>query len=117
MACIFCGSTKNLTDEHVFPPFLGGKLKVIDGSCTGCNGSYSSAEGALKAATIPLLNLLQVQNRYGVVPEARLNAEIRGLDMKNLRAFRDGQGEIKLLDKVEPVVVYGRNVRRGFFLT
>jgi hypothetical protein len=117
MPCIFCGSNENLTDEHVFPAFMGGKLEVIDGSCKGCNGSYSSAEAALKEATLPLLNLLQVKNRYGVVPNAPLNAEIRGLDMKNLGAFMDGQGEIKLLDKVEPLVVDGRNIRRGFFIT
>jgi hypothetical protein len=50
------------------------------------------AEAALKQATIPLLNLLQVKNRYGVVPNAPLTAEIRGLDLKNLRAFMDGKG-------------------------
>jgi hypothetical protein len=117
MACIFCGSTKNLTDEHVFPAFMGGKLEVIDGSCNGCNGSYSSAEAALKDATIPLLNLLQVKNRDGVVPQAPLKAGIIGLDMKNVNAFMDGQGEIRLLDTVERLVVDGRNVRRGFFIT
>jgi hypothetical protein len=118
MPCIFCASQENLTDEHIFPAFMGGGLKVRHGSCERCNREYSIAEAALKEATIPLLNLLQVKNRDGVVPNAPLNAEIRGLDMKNLQAFMDGKGEIQLLDKVAPpITVQGRQVRQGLFIT
>ncbi len=117
MAYIFCGSEDNLTDEHIFPAFMGGELKVPNGSCDRCNREYGIAEAALKQATIPLLNLLQVKNRDGVVPNAPLSAQIRGLDMKNLPAFMDGKGAIQLLDKVEPTITpEGRQVRQGFLL-
>src|ERR1700724_1598353 len=96
MSCIFCRSNANLTNEHVFPAFIGGDLKVRNGSCDRCNREFSVAEAALKQAITPLLNLLQIENRDGVVPNAPMTADIRGLDMKNLPAFRDANGEINL---------------------
>jgi hypothetical protein len=119
MKCIFCRSEENLTDEHVFSAFMGGELEVRNGSCKTCNGKFAVDEGAIKTATIPLLNLLQIENRYGVVPNAPLNAIIRGMDdLKSLPAFMDGAGEIKLKSVVkESVTDEGRRLRRGFFLT
>jgi hypothetical protein len=118
MCCMFCRSEENLTDEHVFPAFMGGELEVRNGSCKRCNGDFGVAEAALKKATIPLLNLLQIENRYGVVPNAPLNVEIRGLDLKKLPAFMDGKGEINLSNVVrESVSEDGRKLRQGFFIT
>jgi hypothetical protein len=118
VACIFCGSKENLTDEHIFPAFMGGELKVPNGSCERCNREYSIAEAALKQATIPLLNVLQIENRDGVVPNAPLSAQILGLDLKNLPAFMDGEGEIRLKDVVKnSITAEGRNIRQGFFIT
>lgn len=97
---------------------MGGELKVRNGSCERCNGDFSIAEATLKKATTPVLNLLQIENRYGVVPNAPLNVEIRGLDLKNLPAFMDGKGEINLSNVVrESVTDDGRKLRQGFFLT
>lgn len=118
MACIFCGSRDNLTDEHIFPAFMGGDLVVRDGSCLRCNGEYGIAEARLKQAIVPLLNLLQVKNRYGEVPNAPISAQIRGIDMKNLPAFIDGKGELQLRNKVEPTMTpEGRIVKKGFFIS
>jgi hypothetical protein len=118
MPCIFCRSQETLTDEHVFPAFMGGKLEVRNGSCERCNREFGVAEAAVKEATTPLLNLLQIKNRRGVVPNASLNVEIRGIDLKNLPAFMDGKGEINLSDVVrESVTEDGRKLRQGFFLT
>jgi hypothetical protein len=118
MPCIFCRSEENLTDEHVFPAFMGGELEVRKGSCSRCNSEFAVAEGKLKDATEPLLHLLGIENRYGVVPNASVNAEIRGLDMKNLRGFIDANGEIEIFDRVlETTTEDGRKVRRGFFMT
>ena len=75
MACIFCRGEEDLTDEHVFPAFMGGELQVRDGSCKTHNAKFAVDEGVLKAATTPLLNLLQIENRYGVVPNAPLNTK------------------------------------------
>ena len=118
MACIFCGSQDNLTDEHVFPAFIGGKIEVIDGSCKRCNAEFGLAEAELKGPITPLLNLLQISNRYDVVPNAQLKANIRGLDLKSLPAFMDGKGQIILSDFVKTSVSDdGRLLRQGFFLT
>jgi hypothetical protein len=116
--CIFCRGEDTLTDEHVFPAFMGGRLEVQNGSCRRCNGEFGEAEAALKQATTPLLNLLQIENRDGVVPKTKLNVEIRGLDLKNLPAFMDGEGGINLLNVVrESITDEGRRLRQGFFLT
>lgn len=97
---------------------MGGELQVRNGSCVGCNREYSLAEAALKEATIPILNLLQIENRDGIVPNAPLNAKIIGLDLQNLPAFMDGRGEIQLLDTVKEVITdEGRRLRQGFFIT
>jgi hypothetical protein len=115
---MFCRSTKNLTSEHVFPAFMGGELEVRNGSCTRCNGRFGKAEARLKIATTPLLNLLRIKNRYGVVPNAPLKVEIQGIDLKSLPAFMDGRGEINLCDMVkESITDEGRQLRQGFFMT
>ena len=118
MSCLFCRSQENLTDEHVFPAFMGGELEVRRGSCGPCNRDFGVVEAAIKEATTPLLNLLQIENRYNIVPNVPLRANIRGLDLGNLPAFRDGDGEINLRDVVrESTSEDGRKLRQGFFLT
>ncbi len=118
MPCIFCRSEENLTDEHVFPAFMGGTLKVIDGGCRRCNGEFAVLEGRLKNATAPLLHLLKIQNREGIVRSASVKAEVRGLDMKNLQGFVDVDGQVQLFDRVEDATNEdGRQVRRGLFMT
>jgi HNH endonuclease len=117
MCCLFCRSEEKLTDEHVFPAFMGGELEVRNASCKRCNGEFGVAEAALKKSMTHLLNLLKIANRYGVVPNAPLNVEVRGLDLKKLPAFMDGRGEINLLNVVrESVSEDGRKLRQGFFL-
>jgi len=98
---------------------MGGELKVQDGSCENCNVSFSSAEAKIKTATTTLLNLLQIENRDGIVPNAPLeNVEIRGMDMKNLNGFMNGGGEINLSSVVrESKTADGKRFRQGFFLT
>lgn len=118
MGCLFCRSEEKLTDEHVFPAFMGGELEVRNGSCERCNHDFGVAEAAMKEATAPLLNLLQIENRYNLVPNVQLRAEIRGLDLKDLPAFMDGDGNINLRDVVkESTSEDGRRLRQGFFLT
>ncbi len=118
MPCIFCKSEHDLTDEHVFPAFMGGELEVRKGSCKTCNNSFGVAEAAIKDATTPLLNLLKIENRDGKVPNAPLNVEIRGIDITNLPGFMDGAGNIQLRDHVKDVVDDdGKKRKQGFFLT
>lgn len=97
---------------------MGGELKVRDGSCGACNGIFGAAEATIKDATVPLLNLLRIENRDGKVPNAPLNVEIRGIDMKNLPGFMDAVGNIQLRDHVKDVVDDdGKKRRQGFFVT
>ncbi len=118
MPCIFCRAEVNLTNEHVFPAFMGGDLEVPNGSCERCNREFGVDEAAVKNATVPLLNLLQIENRHGVVPNAPLRADVRDLDLKSLPAFMDRRGEIRLMDVVkESTAQDGRRLRQGFFIT
>jgi hypothetical protein len=42
--CIYCGSTNNLTDEHIVPNGLKGPWKLLNGSCKSCNQITSAFE-------------------------------------------------------------------------
>jgi len=108
----------NLTSEHAFPAFMGGELKVRDGSCRVCNGEFGTLEAEIKENTKLLLNLLQIENRYGVVPQARVNVEIQGMDKKGLLGFVDGKGVLSLSDVVtETQMPDGRKRQEGFFVS
>jgi hypothetical protein len=97
---------------------MGGKLEVRNGSCKRCNGDFGLAEAELKEAIKPLLNLLKVKNRKGIVPSVALNAEIRGLDMKKPPAFIDGAGNINFHDTVtKSITEDGKIIEHGFFMT
>lgn len=117
MSCMFCGSEKNLTSEHVFPAFIGGNLEVPAGSCDTCNHSFGVNEATIKNGTVFLLNLLGIENRDGVVPTLNVPAEIRGIDMEGLTVHRDGEGQINLHDVVRDArTADGRLLKRGFFV-
>lgn len=45
--CIYCLATKGLTDEHVIPFSLGGKLVLPKASCAQCNKITHKFEGAV----------------------------------------------------------------------
>lgn len=42
--CIYCGSTDKLTDEHIVPLALGGRLVLPDASCVVCAAITSAVE-------------------------------------------------------------------------
>jgi hypothetical protein len=119
MGCMFCGSEENLTREHVFPAFMGGKLEVPDGSCKRCNGDFAKVEAELKANTALLLNMFGIRNRDGVIPNAKVAIGIPGSDVEGLSGYRIGEsGEIVLSEKVVDVFdAHGRPMRRGIFTT
>jgi hypothetical protein len=118
MACMFCGSEDELTREHVFPAFMGGELTVPDGSCKSCNGEFGKWESTIRENTKFLLNLLQIENRKGEVPTARVEVEIRGMDVKGLFGKREADGTITLSDVVIPSVEPdGKKHRQGFFVS
>ncbi len=115
---MFCRSEENLTSEHVFPAFMGGDLEVPDGSCERCNRGFGRCETTIKNSTILLRNLLQIENRYGDVPSAKVDIEIRGVDAAGLFGFREGTGEVRLSDVVvEKEIAEGKKHRQGVFIS
>jgi hypothetical protein len=118
MACMFCRSEGELTSEHVFPAFMGGELEVPDGSCSHCNGEFATWEGEIKKETALLLHLLQIENRYGDVPRAKVDVKIRGMELGGLSGLREPDGTINLQEKVqESVKSDGKKHREGFFVS
>jgi hypothetical protein len=118
MPCMFCGSDNNLTSEHAFPAFMGGELEVPDGSCSCCNGQFATWEGEIKKETALLLHLLQIENRYGIVPNAKVAVTVRDMDVEGLVGLREPDGTIRLQDKVqESVKSDGKKHRHGFFVS
>jgi HNH endonuclease len=118
MACMFCRSETDLTREHVFPAFMGGELTVPDGSCKRCNGEFGKWESVIRDNTKFLLNLLQIENRSGEVPTARVEVEIRGMDAKGLFGKREADGTISLSDVVvSSMEPDGKKHRKGFFIS
>jgi hypothetical protein len=43
--CIYCGSTENLSDEHIIPHGLAGPWKLLKASCQNCCKITSAFEG------------------------------------------------------------------------
>ncbi len=118
MPCMFCRSDDNLTSEHVFPAFMGGQMEVPDGSCSRCNGEFATWEGEIKKETALLLHILQIENRYGDVPNAKVDVAIRGMKFEGLTGLREPDGTINLRDKVRDTVESdGKKHREGFFVT
>ena len=115
---MFCRSETDLTREHVFPAFMGGELTVPDGSCKRCNGEFGKWESVIRDNTKFLLNLLQIENRSGEVPTARVEVEIRGMDAKGLFGKREADGTISLSDVVvSSMEPDGKTHRKGFFVS
>ncbi len=97
---------------------MGGELTVPDGSCKCCNGEFGKWECALRESTKFLLNLLQIENRDGDVPTARVEVEIRGTDAKGLFGKREADGTVTLSDIVVSTdEADGKRHRRGFFVS
>jgi hypothetical protein len=118
MPCMFCGTNEKLTREHVFPAFMGGELTVPSGSCERCNGEFGQMESRLRDSTKFLLHLLQIENRKGEVPTARVDVEIRGMNVEGLFGFREADGTVSLSDVVlEEVKEDGKKHRQGFFVS
>src|SRR5205814_3072492 len=45
--CIYCGSTDDLTNEHIVPFGLSGTVGLVKASCKSCAAATSAIEGRL----------------------------------------------------------------------
>ena len=63
-ACIYCGATENLHDEHIIPFALGGKWIFPNASCAECGKKTSAFEGVCARTMFgPMRMLFNVQTR------------------------------------------------------
>jgi len=110
--CIFCGIEDDLTDEHVFPAFMGGTLSVRNGSCAPHNSLCSRFEDKVASATQVLRNLLGVENRKSIVPNAAVTMSSEGFDFP---AMRTPDGDVIPRDFVHENKTADGIEKRGFF--
>ncbi|WP_182085178.1 HNH endonuclease [Aureimonas sp. ME7] len=66
-SCIFCGSTENLTDEHIIPEALSGvgQLVLEKGTCRTCNNFANEAyeQTALNEDLAPIRHILELRRK------------------------------------------------------
>src|SRR4051794_31168332 len=90
--CLFCPRAEKLTEEHVIPGSLGCDLKVSVSTCEVCNGNFSRQfEASVCNQLKPIMHVLSIGNRDGVVPTQDVKFELNG---KNFAAHLTAEGEM-----------------------
>ncbi len=74
--CIYCGSTNNLTEEHIVPLGLGGRWTLPNGSCQACAKITSAFEGTC------LRTMLGPLRMYYGMPSRRRGKRPKKLPLK-----------------------------------
>lgn len=57
--CIYCGSTEQLSREHVVPYALGGTLTITEGSCEGCRKKTHAFETDVLTGPMRMVRYIQ----------------------------------------------------------
>jgi hypothetical protein len=78
--CLFCRREfEDLTDEHVFPAAIGGKLTVRNGTCTDCNNGMSGKfEQKIAGRLVGFRRLLSLKDRRGQIPVIEIGVKLEG---------------------------------------
>jgi hypothetical protein len=101
--CIFCPSSLDLTDEHVFPAALGSEDVVPRGSCSRCNGAFNTRfEVEFNNGFKHLCYLLKIGNREAKIPS--LDA-VTVIDGAKLNLVLHPDGGFTMQDKKEESVL------------
>ena len=58
-ACVYCGSTEQLSREHVIPYALGGTLTILEGSCEGCRKKTHKFETDVLTGPMRMVRYIQ----------------------------------------------------------
>ena len=112
--CLLCGTTENLTDEHIFPAALGGDDVVPKGSCLKCNGDSSRGyEAKFNNALKTVCHVLGVGNRQGNVPSISAVAVIDGT---KFNVVLDHDRTFRLQEKKEQRVLENGKKVTDYFL-
>lgn len=81
--CIYCGSTKDLTVEHIIPYSLGGRIELPDGSCRNCAIATAKIEQTVAR------NYLSIPRAIGGVQTRRPGQRLNETKLKLI--FNDGR--------------------------
>jgi hypothetical protein len=93
--CHFCGHEfEKLSEEHIFPAALGGRLILRNCSCTECNNGFSKFETPLSEELAPLRLLLKIPDRRGNPPQVDAIAKTKEKEY-GARIKSDGSVQIK----------------------
>lgn len=57
--CIYCGSTEQLSREHIVPYALGGTLTITEGSCEGCRKKTHAFETDVLTGPMRMVRYIQ----------------------------------------------------------
>lgn len=100
--CLFCACDfEKVTDEHVFPASLGGRLVVENSVCAECNNGFSKFEQPLSMELAPIRLLLRIPDRYGKTPEVLATAKTKEQEYE-AKVRRDGTVQLKPIVTVVP---------------
>jgi hypothetical protein len=100
--CHFCDREfENLSEEHIFPAALGGKLILRNCSCTACNNGFSQFETPLSEELAPLRLLLRIPDRRGNPPQVDATAKTQDKEYQ-ARIKSDGSVQIRPVVTVVP---------------
>lgn len=91
MACVYCGRTDDLTEEHVFPDALGGRSTVADMVCRACNSRFSAEFEQDFVRGLSLIRfLLRVPTRRGRVEKLSAETVVDGA-VRPAKVLADGE--------------------------
>jgi hypothetical protein len=100
--CHFCEHEfDRLSEEHVFPAALGGKLVLRNCVCTECNNGFSEFETPLARELAPLRLLLRIPDRYGDPPQVDATARTKDKEYE-ARIKSDGTVHVKPIVTIVP---------------
>jgi len=93
--CHFCNREfEKLSEEHIFPAALGGRLVLRNCSCTECNNRFSQFETPLCEELAPIRLLLKIPDRRGNPPQVGATAKTKDKEYE-ARIKSDGSVQIK----------------------
>jgi len=98
VACIYCGSTEKLSDEHILPYSLGGTPKIRKGSCERCRKETHGFETAVLTGPMRYVRFIQgiqSRSRYKEMPST-IEVQIQGEGVERTIEVEIGKAPILL---------------------
>lgn len=85
--CVFCGSTNNLTDEHIIPEFFGSGLYIKKSCCSTCQKITSRLESSIVSNMFdPIRKYLSLESKKGMLKKSNFKLDI-GMETTNYETF------------------------------